>query len=323
MCSDILQLVRKQPLHDTEVFHLQTALESANIIPRGQSFYVAFLGEQGIGKSSLVNGTLGRDLVNVSSGSSACTAVATAIIHKRGADDNTNESDFFAEYFNDDEIVESCREQRRRYCHVFPGKTSAEQINDDGDDISVEGSEEGDEDAANGDGTEEDEVNDARKDKAKGEDEDENQGEENEELIPVHNSPVRHVHQKKTSTASIRAAKTARTFFDIIFATEENEEQNEYLNSLLDDADLDDEQLSTLCVQQAKQRLVEVGACNGLLQHLAVHDEDLARTRSKVERLWPLVKSVRIETGHIHLRNNVCILDLPGKAQNRVSKTFD
>lgn len=87
MCAPVLQAVRNRPADDAEVGSLDTALRVANVIPRSDQFIVAFLGEQGIGKSSLVCSVLNRDIVNVSASSSACTAYPTLITHKAGASD--------------------------------------------------------------------------------------------------------------------------------------------------------------------------------------------------------------------------------------------
>jgi predicted GTPase len=70
---------QQSEIYDPKLENLKTALQSATVIFCGQSFYVAFLGEQGIGKSSIINAIFDRELVNVPSLSSTCTAYSTTI----------------------------------------------------------------------------------------------------------------------------------------------------------------------------------------------------------------------------------------------------
>jgi hypothetical protein len=292
LCSDILQLVHNHNPNDTEVSNLNTALKSANTIPRGQNFYVAFLGEQGMGKSWLFNAVFNRDFVNVSSSSSACTAFPTIITHKHGVEDDTDESDFSIECFNEEEIRDCIDEQCRRYRYAFPRKAPVEHAYEDDQTSDVECPLSGDEDKANEEEEEEKEIEDEDEEEvdnaAQEDDEDEDQNQDGKEdemsdeeeedfVFGLHSHDhIQHGHRKKISATVLRGAKTARTFFDIIFATRNDKARRAYLNHLLENTDIEDDIFSAICIQQTKRRLREIGALDGYSNHYAVRNEDLS-----------------------------------------------
>ncbi|KAJ4317470.1 hypothetical protein N0V94_004929 [Neodidymelliopsis sp. IMI 364377] len=311
MCSQLLYALRNRQSSDSEISSLHDALKIADIVPRGKEFYAAFLGEQGIGKSSLINAVFNRDLVNVSSSSSACTTFPTIITYKTGASDDAQESDVYIEYLNDEDIRDCAEEQARRYRDAFPRKCPVHEVADVDDDSSREAS------FSDSEPEEEDEED------TKEEEEDFDSDEEADEVTlctPTNNS-TSEKRKKKVSRSVLRGARTARLFFEIIFNTERDETNRRTLEDALEKLDIEDGSFAALCVEHANQRLSEIHAHNGVLQHDAISDEDLTAVRTSAESVWPLVRSVRLATGHVLLRNNVCILDLPGYGDDNHMRT--
>lgn len=287
MCSSLLHALRRRSSDDIEVSNLDVALRVASIIPHGQQFYTAFLGEQGIGKSSLINAIFNRDLVNVSPSSSACTAYPTIITHKVGASDDTTESDVRVQYLNEEEIRDCVEEQGRRYRAAFSRKVR-EQTDEVGDTPFDVGAEDVSDD------------------------------EDDQDATPHVSSNNIVPHRRTIRPSDLRGAKTARSFFEIIFGTANDEEREIALDEDLEYTDLEDESFIDACVKAAKQRLEETSGPDGFSQLDVISDEDMGEFQEVTIEVWPLVKSVHIATGHILLRNNVCILDLPGRTSDAV-----
>ncbi|KAF3052345.1 hypothetical protein E8E11_010374 [Didymella keratinophila] len=213
MCDLLLGAVRNHSATDTEVKNLNTALETADIVLRGQQFFAAFLGEQGIGKSSIINAIFSRDLVNVSASSSAYTAYPTIITYRAGARDDSKESDVRVEYLSDAEVRECAHEQARRYRDAFPRMPRSEPDTPltAAEDLSFEVGLE-------------DELS---------EDED-----DEDPAPPVSNvdAPRRRIVRPSV----LRGAKTAKSFFNIIFATNVSEDRAAALQHSLDHDDIED-----------------------------------------------------------------------------------
>lgn len=282
LCAPLLEVVCEHPPDDEEVFNLATALQTANIIPRGQRFYAAFLGEQGIGKSSTINAVFSRRLVNVSASSSACTAYPTIITHKIGAADNTDESDVRVEYLSSDEIKECALEQARRYRDAFPRKRrqAGNQVVEEVLQIGLE----------------------------------EELSDEEDDEDPVQSVPAGDGPPRRTIRPSVlRGAKTAKTFFEIIFGAENSEERIRALQDYLDYLNIQHVTFADLCVNLAQQRLSSLNVRGGFSNWVTLKDEQLSDFQEELDKVWPLVKSVHLETGHALLKNNVGVLDLPGK----------
>lgn len=268
-CLDLLKLTSNHSSSDTEVANLNTALQAAEAVSRGKGLYVAILGEQGIGKSSVLCSLFDRYLVDVSSSSSACTTFPTIITYKEGASDDTDQSDVHIEYMNDDEIRDCVEEQGRRYRAAYPRKHRPKLMSRAYDSARIGSflSTESDED-----------------------------DEEEEEL------------DEEEKREILNSAKTARDFFNIIFQVRKIQLEDD-----LEYGDIESGRFSARCVQYAKQHLTSIGVSNGFTHHTATFDEDLSEVRQRAEEVWPLVKSVRIATGHRLLRNNLSFLDLPGE----------
>ena len=272
-CLSLLDLTSNHSASDTEIVNLNAALNTAKTVSRNKKLHIAFLGDQGIGKSALICSLFDRDLVQVSSSSSACTAYPTIIAYKDRASDDTAESDVRIQYLNDNEIGDCAREQGRRYRGGFPRKRQSSNARLEA--ISPQESVE------------------------MTEDDEEEEEEESEE------------DRKHT----MDSARTARDFFRIIFDSERNSKRKKQLEQFLDFEDIENDTFAETCVQYARERLASIDVKDGFRQHNAVPEEDLYALREEAEDVWPLVKSVQLETGHRLLRNGLCFLDLPGKVR--------
>lgn len=282
MCAPLLEKIQSHSHNDAEVSNLTSTLQTASVIPQGQRFYVAFLGEQGTGKSSLSNSVFNRDLVPVSSSSSACTAYATIITHKPGADDVLRTCDVRTEYLTDAEIRECSEEQVRRYRDAYTRKTRPDTQTGISDelDFSFE----------------------VGIDNEKSDDED--------DQIPTPSS----ISTRSISPAVLRGGRTARSFLETIFGTEDSGMRQSALYEELDYADIQRPGFIDMCVEQARERVRQARGPDGFSATDMLDDEQLGDYHEVTAKIWPLVKSVHIATGHVLLRNNVCIMDLPGNA---------
>ncbi|KAJ4989677.1 hypothetical protein SVAN01_04894 [Stagonosporopsis vannaccii] len=115
MCEDLGRAAATNTSTDEGISDLRKTLKQATSIPRPKSIVIAVVGNQGVGKSSTINALLNRNLVEVIGGSEACTAFATIIGYKDGADDNTGESDIKVMFLSPDEIRDFIEEHVRRY----------------------------------------------------------------------------------------------------------------------------------------------------------------------------------------------------------------
>lgn len=137
MCQKLLTSVHKYATVDQEISNLIMALDSAKATPTPTKINIAVVGDQGIGKSSLINAPLHRDLVDVSASSSACTAFATIIQHKKNAKDDTRSSDIEVEFLKRDEIREFVEEQIRRYADAYGPQDPDDHMDDDEDAMDI------------------------------------------------------------------------------------------------------------------------------------------------------------------------------------------
>lgn len=111
----------------------------------------------------------------------------------------------------------------------------------------------------------------------------------------------------------IRDGKTAIEFFEILWGANEDEEIKQALKYALENDDIECASFYRTCLKKARQQLRSANALDGYTEYSAVTDADLEEKRKEADRLWPLVKSVQLRTGHRLLRNNICVLDLPGE----------
>jgi GTPase SAR1 family protein len=121
ICDKLTTTMKKYASVDQRFEDLSNAAKLVKKLPEIRHYSVAVLGEQGIGKSSLINALLDRGLLDRSGSSKACTAYATIIEHKPGADDHTTLSDFLVAFFTKEEIIDCIKEQINRWCEAYPG----------------------------------------------------------------------------------------------------------------------------------------------------------------------------------------------------------
>lgn len=274
-------LAKTRSMSDIEISKLLQEIEDADTVSLKKSFCVAILGEQGIGKSQTLCSILDRPVVHVSSSSLACTAFPTIIAYKEGAEDETKKSDIYIQYLNHIEIADCVQEQARRYREGHPLKYPDQSTSRN------------------------------RQREYWTPEPDDSDYEDDED----YNEEEKLTEEEKKQVMS--SARTAKEFFQILFHADQLQERQNELDQALGFGNLQNDEFTRKCLRYAQERLTCIGASNGRSEHRAVHDDDLASVRSGASRLWPLVKSVRLETGHILLRNNLSFLDLPGKTHDR------
>lgn len=121
MCDKLTSAMQKYSSIDQRFQDLIDAAKAARKLPDIRHYSVAVLGEQGIGKSSLINALLDRPLLDRSGSSKACTAYATILEYKPGASDHTNLSDLLVVFFTKEEIKDCIKEQVNHWVEVYPG----------------------------------------------------------------------------------------------------------------------------------------------------------------------------------------------------------
>ncbi|KAJ4334834.1 hypothetical protein N0V95_009062, partial [Ascochyta clinopodiicola] len=331
-CSKLLALTATRSATDTELSNLHSALERAKTVSHGKTLCVVFLGEQGTGKSSLLCSVLDRDVVDVSSSSSACTAFPTIIAHKEGADDGSVESDVVVEYLGLGEIRRCVEEQARRYRFAFPRKRGGAslEVGNTNDRTEEQDQEEEEDEEEEGNNVEEEEIDDEEEqeddddEEEEIDDEEEQEDDDDEEEEEGDGKEEEEEEEEETEAEkqqTLNSARTARDFFRIIFNSDQDRGRHEQLENALEYSDIESSRFADMCVGFAKERLASIGAQNGVIHHKAIQDQDLTDMREEVGKLWPLVKSLRLETGHVLLRNNLCFLDLPGYGDDNQIRT--
>lgn len=301
MCDDVLNLVENRCPDDAEISRLQDALQAAKDIPRPDPFYVAFLGDQGTGKSTLINTLLDRPLVEASANPSACTRYTTEIVHKVGAADNTRESDVTIVFYDDDEIRNLSEDLIFCYRETYPRRQEGRFHCTVNRQTSLE--------TSDGRASESSETRPETSNILTDDDNDNALSDKDAEDSAIEMDS--NGGYQKLAILKSRAVSTAKDFFAIIFDTKGNNARKEYLQRLLDFAD--DDRFVEVCIQEARIRLSEIGTTNRMRRFEHVTDHDLHHVREEwADHHWPLVKSIRISTGHVLLSNNLGLLDLPG-----------
>jgi hypothetical protein len=212
-----------------------------------------------------------------SSGSGACTSFATFIVYLSGAPDDTKHSFIEIQTLDEDDLSECIVEQIMLYAAAHPYRESLDQ-----------GDEEADLDVPSQlrSGTQPQE----------------------ERFDAVH-------------TNRRHGAGTTRDFFEIIFGTKSSNPVEVELDHLLQDTDITNGEdikngeFFKRCMTEAEkclQRLhAEIGMYSETLEN--VPDKDLRKIWKTVQKFWPLVDCIILETGYPLLRHNIGIMDLPGK----------
>jgi hypothetical protein len=137
MCDDSIPPLQKHCPGIEGLEELIKAIEEAKRLPDFKQFCLAVLGEQGVAKSSLLNALLDRDLLDNSGSAQACTALATKIVHKKGAVDGTRKSDVTVEFLDDEEVRECIIGQVQCWTEMYPGPDAQQQESDGEEDCEV------------------------------------------------------------------------------------------------------------------------------------------------------------------------------------------
>jgi hypothetical protein len=281
MFSDLTKLVEEHESISPENAELLKILKGGLTIPRANPFVVAFLGEQGIGKSTLLNAVLGRELVTKSAGTSACTSFPTRIIYKAGAPDHSTHSDVTVKLLDQEEMEDLVELQIASYAECYPFEPIEEQDDvDKNDDDSEETTDSSDVD------------------------------------VDVTSAPSRRCRPEPSKKAR-RDAETAKNFFEIIYGTKTHQDAQIRLANLLSNTDItngDNIRNGTffqLCLEKVQQCRQQLTSETETWQN--VPDKELRRIRNKAQKFWPLIDSIIIATGHMMLRHNIVFVDLPGE----------
>jgi hypothetical protein len=289
MFTEVTKLVEQYQSISPENAGLMKVLEQGYITPRAKPFIIAFLGEQGIGKSTILNALLGRELVTKSAGSSACTSFPTHVTYKVGAPDDTKLSDITVKMIAQAPMEDLVGYQIAHYAECYPFKPPKEQDEVSGGDGSSNSG--GDSDGGS------------------------NINSSDEDEISTPSQRNRHKLPKK----ALRDAETAKEFFDLIFNTKTDEAARIQLEHRLGSTDIangDDIrsgaffQLCLEAVQRCQEQLNSVAK-----DWLNVSDKDLRGIRNKAQKFWPLIDFMEVSTGHTILRHNLTLMDLPGKKE--------
>ncbi|KAH7126594.1 hypothetical protein B0J11DRAFT_505324 [Dendryphion nanum] len=103
---------------DRELILLRDALNELKPVPATPPRTVSIVGQQGMGKSLLINALLHRrNLSKTSASGGACTASAIKYIHKPGAEDLSETYDALIQFMNDESLIEIIVEHAQRYFH--------------------------------------------------------------------------------------------------------------------------------------------------------------------------------------------------------------
>jgi GTPase SAR1 family protein len=286
MCNKLGRPVKDSQIDDPEIVDLLRNLTRATAIPHPSKVNVAVVGNQGVGKSSIINALLNRDLVDASASSSACTAFATIIQHKDDAKDDTDVSDLKVTFLEIAEIREFIEEHIRRYVDVYtPGGIGHNDATVQEADAKIADNEDPEVDISDSD------FSDASE-------------------IPVSNKTP----QKKVSKVEQKGADTAELFFRIIFNGHRDITKEVELQNWLNEADLEDGRFLDHCAKLASEYLAQIQAEEGgSVEYSNVKDSDLSVVRQDATTMWPLIKAVSISTGSVLLRNGIRFMDLPGE----------
>ncbi|RMZ70013.1 nuclear gtpase slip-gc-like [Pyrenophora seminiperda CCB06] len=332
LCDRLTKPLVEYASIDKRYGDLDTAAQLAKQLPAISKYSVAVLGEQGTGKSTVINALIDRSLLDQSGSSKACTAYATVLEYKEGADDQTTSSDVIVEFLTVQEIDHCIEEQINLWADAYQRKKKMRQV-------LCEANEEDGEDAENGENGEEDgEDGEDAEDGGDAEDgeeeveETEDKGEEAKEVVEetkedeeVEESPDTHSATQSsrimTKKRLPRGAVTAKEFFQIIFDIQRHNQTGVWLEKELHYTDIREGKFLSTCRQQALNRFselaMEMRGLDIVTRKVVFHnipDRNLGRRTATIRNHWPFVKVVTISTGHILFRHGLRLFDLPGKS---------
>lgn len=282
MCDNLAASLAKYAPIDQRY---QEAVDAANAkrkLPEITQFNVAVVGEQGIGKSSVINALLDRGLLDRSGSSRACTAYATILEYKKGAPDETDLSDVSVQFFSETEVRHCINEQVDRWIEVHPGPQEAgwSSLCQDDDD------EDFDQDNSGEDTTFHSRTRDISEEASRAAD-------TAEEFFQIIFNVQEHV-------------ECGEWLKNELYHTNINERG---FSALCFDA-------ARRMFQDMARKKQEVSLERRKAHFTNVPDKTLWEQTAAIKRLWPFVKAVTIATGHILLRNGLRLFDIPGESLN-------
>jgi energy-coupling factor transporter ATP-binding protein EcfA2 len=275
LCDELTIPLERYVGIDEAIENLKKQAEDARKLPDMKKLRVAVLGEQGVGKSTLVNALLDRKILDNSAGSTACTAYATTIEYKPGVADNTQVSDVKIEFFSEEEIDAFVKDQHNRWADCYPGPQAR------------------------------------RRDLAQDSDESSSDEFSSEGSTPV---AATDAEKEKLKNSAKTAKEFFGIVFDIK-GNAQNKEWLENILQKTNIREGDFRQRCILQArEQLHKTATKLKAENGFVLQPNVTDKKLGQIKNIVKKIWPFVKAVTVATGHVLLRHGICFVDLPGMA---------
>jgi hypothetical protein len=274
MCDKLATPLEKYATIDPSFQAVVDAVNAKRRLPDIRQFNIAVLGEQGIGKSSIINALLDRELLDRSSSSKACTAYATVLEYKKGASDKTTTSDLSVEFLTEEQISHCIKEQIDRWTEVHPGPNQArtpphnEDINEEED--------EGEDDAVLPS------IDKPSKANSRG-------AVTAEEFFGVIFNVEKDVQIIDSLENMLYHTDIKGDFFDLCYQQAKN-------------------RLAEMAMEKTEFNLQTRKAL-----FVNVSDQKLCEETVFIKQLWPFVKNVTIATGHFLLRHGLRLFDLPGE----------
>ncbi|USP75564.1 Dynamin N domain containing protein [Curvularia clavata] len=274
MCDKLTAPLQKYTNIDSRFQDVIDAVNRKRKLPDVRQFNVAVLGEQGTGKSSVINALLDRGLLDRSGSSKACTAYATILEYKKSASDQTNLSDLTVEFLNEEEIRHIIKEQINHWTDVYPGHKKGH-----------------------------DSLLDA--------DADEDEDEDRKFQLPAYKSLNASSRGALTAKEffeivfNVRTCSETRTWLEKQLH-HTNIQEGDFFETCYEKARSRfaqmDKEKKEFNLEMRKARCINVP------------DRKLWKETTVIKELWPFVKAVTISTGHVLLRHGLRLFDLPGES---------
>jgi hypothetical protein len=256
--DQLLRVMKSARNEDEELNSLRKAATKVSEVAAVKPRDVPMVGQQGVGKSLLINALLNRpNLSKTSASGGACTASAIKYLHRPGTKDREEIYDAAVQFMNDDDLCEITEEHIRRYSFFHFS---------DNVDLDFH-------------------------------DEDE------------------------------RAAATAEEFLYHVFDAYNDTKAKERLTKLLTSDAIKSGTLLSASIKEAYQRFQQAGVDKKRVT--SFRNLDIDKLMAKIEKyiaphetlssLWPIVQDVSIFMGSALTRNGVCVVDLPGEKDHRLS----
>ena len=258
IANQLLGVMTNARKEDEELNSLRKAATEAREVATMKPRDVAMVGQQGVGKSLLINALLDRpNLSKTSASGGACTASAIKYLHRPGTKDGEGIYDAAIQFMNDDDLREITEEHIRRYSFFhFSGNVDS------------------------------------------------------------------NFHDEEE-----RAAATAKEFLYHIFDAYNDTNAEERLTKLLTSHAIKSGTLLSESINETHQRFKQAGVDEKRVRifrkleidKLMAKIEQYIAPHETLPSLWPIVQHVSIFIGSALTRNGICVVDLPGEKDMRLS----